>query len=125
MLQTRIKSGGERGKKMGKKMIMRKLLSCFTVFAILMSAMPVSVFAVNYDNASKDVSNYSSSNSNSSGSLFSSSDITYALDDSSISDLHPDLGIIDYWGPWNTIYYKKKTKGTAMAGGGTTLQTVA
>ena len=30
---------------MGKKMIMRKLLSCFTVFAILMSAMPVSVFA--------------------------------------------------------------------------------
>ena len=42
--------------KMGKKMIMRKLLSCFTVFAILMSAMPVSVFALNYDNASKDVS---------------------------------------------------------------------
>jgi uncharacterized membrane protein len=34
------------GEKAMKKMIMRKVLSCFLVFAILMSAIPVSVFAM-------------------------------------------------------------------------------
>ena len=39
-----------------KKMAMRKVLSCFVVFVILMSAMPVSVFAVNGNNVTGDVS---------------------------------------------------------------------
>ena len=124
LLQTRIKSRGERGKKMGKKMTMRKLLCCFTVFAILMSAMPVSVFALNYDNASKDVSNYSNLNSNSRDSLSSSSNITYALDNSTISDPHPDLVIMDIWRSWNTIYYKIKNQGIANAGDSYTSLTV-
>lgn len=100
--------------KVAKKMIMRKLLSCFTVFTILMSAMPVSVFALNYDNASKDVSNYSNSN------------ITYALDNSTFttSDPSPDLMIIDIWRAGGTIYYKIKNQGTANAGGSNTSLTV-
>ena len=107
-------------------MIMRKLLSCFTVFAILMSAMPVSVFALNYDNASKDVSNYSNSNSNSRDSLSSSSDITYALGNSTFtaSDPKPDLVIIDIWRAGGTIYYKIKNQGTANAGASYTSLTV-
>ncbi len=36
---------------MKKKMIMRKLLSCLEIIAILMSAVQVSIFALNYDNA--------------------------------------------------------------------------
>jgi len=34
---------------MKKKMIMRKLLSCLEIIAILMSAVQVSIFALNYD----------------------------------------------------------------------------
>ncbi|MCK4734688.1 MAG: hypothetical protein KAT65_19695, partial [Methanophagales archaeon] len=52
LLQTRINPGGERGKKMDKKkatkkMITRKVLSCFVIFLILTSAVPVSVLASN------------------------------------------------------------------------------
>ena len=39
---------------MAKKMIMRKVLSCFVVFVILMSVVPVSVFAV--DSGTKNAS---------------------------------------------------------------------
>jgi len=88
--------------------------------------MPVSVFALNYDNASKDVSNYS--NSNSRDSLSSSSNIiyVYALDNSTFttSDPHPDLVIIDIWRAGGTIYYKIKNQGTANAGGSNTSLTV-
>ena len=94
--------------KMAKKMIMRKLLSCLVIIVILMSAMPVSVFALNYDNASKDVSNYSNSNN----STFTT------------SDPKPDLVIIDVWRAGGTIYYKIKNQGTANAGGSYTSLTV-
>ncbi len=108
---------------MGEKAI-TKLLSCFVVFAILMSAMPGVVFALNYDNASKDVSNYPKSNSG--DSLSSSSNIIYALDNSTFtaSDPHPDLAIIDIWRAGGTIYYKIKNQGTASAGASYTSLTV-
>ena len=63
MLQTRIKSRGERGKKMGEKAIkgksIKKVLSCFLVFAILMSTVPVSTFALDGNNSTGNVSNRS------------------------------------------------------------------
>ena len=63
MLQTRIKSRGERGKKMGEKVIMgkaiTKVLSCLVVFAILMSAVPVSTFALDGSNNATEASNSS------------------------------------------------------------------
>ena len=57
MLQTRINPGGERGKKMDKKkatkkMITWKILCCFLVFVILISAIPFSALA---SNSSDDV----------------------------------------------------------------------
>ena len=43
-----------------KKMAMRKILSCFVVFAILMSAMPISIFAMDdSNNSTGNTSNYS------------------------------------------------------------------
>jgi hypothetical protein len=45
--------------KMEKKVIMRKVLSCFLVFMILMSAVPVSVFALDGNNSTSNTSNYS------------------------------------------------------------------
>ena len=59
-------TAGKGDKKMGKKKAimkkkaMRKVLSCFVVFAILMSAMPISIFAMDdSNNSTGNTSNYS------------------------------------------------------------------
>jgi hypothetical protein len=77
LLQTQIKipagKGDEKRGKVAKKMIMRKVLSCLVVCMFLMSAMSVSVFAVN-DSNSLDIKRRSVNNSI--NNLVSKSDIS-------------------------------------------------
>jgi hypothetical protein len=60
--------------KMPKRMAITKVLCCFIAIAVLMNAMPVSVFAVNSNTASNSVSNHSDS------SVSLSSNVIYVPD---------------------------------------------
>ena len=86
------------GKKAMKKMIMRKVLSCFVVFVILMSAVPVSGFAVNDTAKSTDKLNIASLIPSSSSNTVSG---TFELLRNGYNDIGPKHKYLDCGGNVN------------------------
>jgi len=84
--------------KMEKKVIMRKVLGCFLVFVILMSAVPVSVFAVNDTAKSTDKLNIASLIPSSSSNTVSG---TFELLRNGYNDIGPKHKYLDCGGNVN------------------------